>query len=404
VRIALVSEHASPLAAPGGVDAGGQNVHVRELALALGRLGHRVTVYTRRDDVGSPAREAFGTGVDVERIVAGPRGPIPKDDIVAYVPQLASELTRAWRRDPPDVAHAHFWMSAVATMAAARPLGVPTVATFHALGEEKREQQGSADTSPANRIVEERRIARGVDRIVATSSAEAFRLTRMGAPVGRVAIVPCGVDLARFTPHGPRETRAPGGAPFRIVSLGRLVERKGTDDLLRALVGVAGAELVVAGGAPGGIANDPDARRLEALARELGVRDRIDLRGSVGREAVPALLRSADVVVCTPWYEPFGMVALEAMACGVPVVTSTVGGLVDTVVDGITGAHVPPRDAERLGAVLRALRDDPAARRRLGRAGAERARARYDWSRIAAESVDVYCAIVQLELPIGRTS
>jgi glycosyltransferase involved in cell wall biosynthesis len=221
-----------------------------------------------------------------------------------------------------------------------------------------------------------------------------FELLRMGANPRSLRIVPCGVDLDRFTPDGEREPRRT--ARLRIVTLSRLVPRKGIGDVVEALAGVPDAELVIAGGGEGpDVVTDPEAQRLAELARSAGVGDRVYLRGRVAHADVPALLRSADVVACTPWYEPFGIVPLEAMACGVPVVVSSVGGLVDTVVDGLTGLHVPPHDARRLAHALRSLAADPARRRMFGRLGADRVRARYSWSRIAADTLDVYRALVK---------
>jgi len=351
--------------------------------------GCSVTVYTRRDAPGLPERVVLAPGVVVEHVDAGPPRPIAKDAIYRYVPAFAAQLRRRWSAALPDVVHAHFWMSGLAALDAAQGGSIPVVQTFHALGVEKRRHQGDADTSPGARVAEEARIAREAQRIVATTSAEVFELVRMGAQPRALRIVPCGVDLERFTPAGPREPRRPGR--FRLVTLSRLVPRKGIDTVVEALAGVPNAELVIAGGgeAPELVA-DPEAQRLTAIARSAGVADRVYLRGRVERADVPEVLRSADVVVCTPWYEPFGIVPLEAMACGVPVVAASVGGLVDTVVDRVTGLHVAPRAPRQLAEALRALEADPALRRRMGRAGVERAHARYAWSRIAAETLEVY--------------
>ncbi|MEA2721645.1 MAG: hypothetical protein QOJ39_3509 [Candidatus Eremiobacteraeota bacterium] len=390
----MVSEHASPLATMGGVDAGGQNVHVAALATGLVTLGNSVTVYTRRDDCKLPRRVVMAPGVVVEHVDAGPARPIPKDAIYPHVDAFAASLRRAWERDRPDVVHAHFWMSGLAALAAAKSLGVPVAHTFHALGVEKRRHQGKADTSPDTRIAEERRIVRDADRIIATASAEVFELLRLGANPRRLKIVPCGVDLERFTPNGPSDERR--GDRMRIVTLSRLVPRKGIADVVEALVDVPNAELVIAGGGESAdLLTDPEAQRLSALARALGVADRVYLRGRVERDEVPALLRSADVVACTPWYEPFGIVPLEAMACGVPVVVSSVGGLVDTVVDGLTGLHVPPQAPRQLAHALQSLAAEPERRATLGRLGVDRVRARYSWSRIAADTLDVYRGLVK---------
>ena len=392
MKVAMVSEHASPLAALGGVDAGGQNVHVACLAGALADLGHSVVVYTRRDDPATPRRVRLRDGVDVVHLPCGPPEPVPKDELLGHIGELAHALDADLRTRRPDVVHAHFWMSGLATVGAARTRRVRTAVTFHALGAVKRRQQGSKDTSPPERLQLEAAVARSVDAVLATSQEEVFELVRMGAPRRNIALVPCGVDTDRFMPEGPAEP-GPNRGRRRIVVVSRLVERKGIGNVIAALARVPDAELVVAGGGDTeSLHADPEARRLDRLARSCGVRDRVDFRGRVDRDDVPALLRSADVVVCAPWYEPFGLVALEAMACGVPVVATAVGGLVDTVINGVTGVHVPPRDVDALAATLRELLADPARRAALGQAGRQRARRRYDWSTIAQETVRAYTA------------
>jgi D-inositol-3-phosphate glycosyltransferase len=280
-------------------------------------------------------------------------------------------------------------MSAVAALRAARDLDIPVVHTFHALGAVKRRHQGAKDTSPPHRIETERSIAQVCERVVATCTDEVFELVRLGADRRRISVVPCGVDVRRFTPDGPREDRRPGF--HRLVAASRLVERKGIGNAVSALTELPGCELHVAGGPDvAELDADPWARRLRGLAAELGVSDRFVLRGRIGRDAMPAFLRSADAVVCVPWYEPFGIVPLEAMACGVPVIASSVGGMIDTVVHGVTGVHVPPRDPGRIAAAVRCLLDAPERRDALGRAGVERARERYTWDRVAAGTLDAY--------------
>jgi D-inositol-3-phosphate glycosyltransferase len=388
----MVSEHASPLAALGGADAGGQNVHVAALSAALARQGAEVVVHTRRDDPALPERVAVAPGVTVEHVDAGPPVPIPKDELLPHMDELAARLRQSWRADPPDVVHAHFWMSGLAALTAGRPLGLPVVQTFHALGVVKRRHQGAKDTSPPSRLRDERFLAREADRIVATCSDEVFELVRMGADLRRITVVPCGVDLGLFRPDGPAEPRDAGRSRLLVVS--RLVERKGIGSVITALAELPGTELVVAGGPPARrLAEDPEARRLAALAERLGLAGRVRFRGQVEPGDLPALYRSADLVVCVPWYEPFGIVPLEAMACGVPVVASAVGGLVDSVVDGVAGVHVPPRRPDLLASVLAGLLADPARRAALGAAGARRARRRYRWDRIARGTLDVYAGL-----------
>jgi type III pantothenate kinase len=390
----MVSEHASPLAAVGGVDAGGQNVHVAALAATIARRGAEVVVYTRRDAAAPPARVPLAPDVVVEHVDAGPPAPISKDRLLPYMDEFARRLAEAWRTERPDVVHAHFWMSGYAALRAAAPLGIPVVQTFHALGVVKRRYQGASDTSPPERLEVERDIVRRAGRIIATCTDEVFELIRLGAGNDELTVIPCGVDLELFRPRGPSESRR--GDLRRLVYVGRLVERKGVGNIISALPSVPSTELIVVGGPDRAqLQDDRDARRLMGLAREHGVDHRVEFRGRMGREELPPLLRSADVLVSVPWYEPFGITPLEAMACGVPVVASAVGGLIDTVVDGRTGVHVPPRDPQRLATELACLLDDPRRMVAYGHAGLQRVRRLYEWDRIAAATLDVYARLAR---------
>jgi glycosyltransferase involved in cell wall biosynthesis len=397
MRIDLVSEHASPLAAIGGVDAGGQNVHVAALAAGLAGLGHQVTVHTRRDDADLPDQVRTDDGYDVVHVTAGPATALPKDDLLQHMGTFAQVLHARWAAIRPDVVHAHFWMSGLASVQAAHSLGIPVLQTFHALGSVKRRHQGDADTSPEQRIELERGLCAGVDHVIATCSDEVFELRRLGLSTERVSIVPCGVDTDVFTPRGPvaYRSRRP-----RLLVLGRLVERKGQEDAVRALPAVPDAELVVVGGPPTDeLEDDPEVQRLRAIAAELGVADRLVFSGAVARADVPGWIRSADVVLAVPWYEPFGITPLEAMACGRPVVATAVGGLVDSVADGVTGDLVPPRDPAALGAALADLLADEQRRVAYGAAGVRRARNRYRWSRVVADTDAVYRQVLAARTP-----
>ncbi|MEU4804967.1 glycosyltransferase [Actinosynnema sp. NPDC023587] len=387
MRIALVSEHASPLAELGEVDAGGQNVHVAALSAALARLRHDVTVYTRRDAPELPERVRAADGYEVVHVPAGPARQVPKDELLPYLGDFARFLSAEWSAEPPDVAHGHFWMSGVVALSAARTAVVPVVQTYHALGAVKRRHQGPADTSPPQRVGLERALGRDVDRVLATCRDEMAELVRMGVRRSRISVVPCGVDQTLFTPHGLRAPKT----RRRIVSVGRLVPRKGFGDLIGALRSIPDTELVIAGGPEAHrLDDDPEATRLLAHAERCGVRDRVLPLGRVSRAEMPALLRSADVVACVPWYEPFGIVPLEAMACGVPVVATAVGGLTDTVIDGVTGVLVPPRDRRVLAKALNSLLADLSRREAFGIAGTDRVAARYTWDRIAQDTERVY--------------
>lgn len=392
----MISEHASPLAVLGGADAGGQNVHVAALATALARRGHEVTVFTRRDAPQVPDAVPLAPGVTVRHVPAGPFRPLPKDDLLRYMPAFADWLAARWHEQPPDVAHAHFWMSGIAALwAARRP--VPVVETFHALGRVKRRWQAEADTSPPERLGAEATIVRRATAVIATCTDEVSELAAYGARPETMYVVPCGVDGDRFRPSADARPDT-----SRVLSLGRLVPRKGNDTVIAAIAAVPGAELTVAGGPdPGQLGDDPEVARLRGVAEECGVADRVRFTGRVPHEDVPAMLKSADVVVSVPWYEPFGIVPVEAMACGKAVVVSAVGGHLDTVEDGVTGRLVPPRDPAALTAVLAQLLAEPGLRRKLGTAGAARAAARYSWDTVAAETEAVYYACVRQERKVG---
>jgi D-inositol-3-phosphate glycosyltransferase len=406
MKIAMISEHASPLATLGGADAGGQNVHVAELARRLAGDGHSVDVYTRRDDPGLPERVPLTDGVDVVHVDAGPPEPIPKDELLRWMHPFGDDLAARFA-DPearPDVLHAHFWMSGLAALRAARWSAladtpqIPVVQTFHALGSVKRRFQGAADTSPAARIALEKRLCREVDLVVATCQDEVRELRRMGATDDRVRVVPCGVDLGVFTPGATGSRAEDEDGPLRLLSLGRLVERKDVATVIQALAllaeqGHASPELLIAGGPPvAELERDPEVRRLRDLAARAGVGDQVRFLGAVAHGEVPEILRSVDVIACTPWYEPFGIVPLEAAACGRPVIASAVGGMLDTVVHERTGLLVPPRDPDAVAGALLRL-SDRSFRLRLGAAARIRAERQYGWAAVARQTFDAYAEV-----------
>ncbi|MDZ5445378.1 glycosyltransferase [Micromonospora sp. 4G57] len=400
MRIAMISEHASPLAVLGEEDAGGQNTHVAELAAALVGEGHDVRVYTRRDSTTLPESVSTPGGYQVCHVPAGPARRVPKDELLPYMGEFGGWLADRWRHGDwtPDVAHAHFWMSGLATVHAGRRTGVPTVLTYHALGTVKRRHQGGRDTSPPGRVGYERALGRAVDRVVVQCADEVAELVRMGVPRSRMALVPSGVNQDVFRPDGPVAPHDP--ARPRILTVGRMVERKGFLDVVRALPAVPDAECVVVGGPPAELlAADSFARRLSALAESCGVADRVELVGGVPREEMASWYRSADVLVAAPWYEPFGLTPLEGMACGVPVIGTDVGGIADTVVDGLTGDLVPPRDPRALGAAVRRLLADKVRRFAYATAALDRIRSRYSWKRCAEQLGAVYAAVATVARP-----
>ena len=383
MRIAMISEHASPLGD------GGLQTHVADLSAALAGLGHEVRVYARRDDPATPEVVTVRGGIRVVHIPAGPAQVVPPDLLLPYMGEFARRLQQHWHDSDwtPDVAHAHFWTSGLATVTAARQVGVPVVQSFHELGAIE------AGNGKPSRSGYERALGRAVDRVVVNNQEEVRSLVRIGVPRTQLTVVPAGVDSERFTPEGPAVERDPERP--RILSVGRLVEHKGFGDVIQAMRYVPGAEVVVVGGPPADqLPADPGATKLRALAERFHVADRFRLVGSVPVRDLPSWYRSADLFVAASWSdEQFETCALEAMACGIPVVGTAVGGLSETVVDGLTGDLVPARDPRALGGALRRLVNDKVRRFAYATAALDRARQAYSWKRVAAQVGSVYSAV-----------
>ncbi|WP_127503089.1 glycosyltransferase [Actinoplanes solisilvae] len=384
MRIAMISEHASPLGD------GGRHTHVADLSAALAELGHEVRVFARRDDPAVAEVITTPGGIRIVHVAAGPPHFLPPDLLLPHMGEFARLLEEAWRTGDwtPDVAHAHFWTSGLAAVTAARQIGIPIVQSFHELGEMEAETGGNQPT----RTGYERALGRAVDRVVAQTQDEVRGLVRIGVPRASLTVVPAGVDSVRFSPEGPAVERDPDRP--RILSVGRLVERKGFGDVIQAMRYVPRAEVVVIGGPPADqLPADPGARKLRALAEKLQVGDRFKLVGAVSEADLPRWYRSADLLVAAPWEEQFEPSALEAMACGVPVIGTSVGGLTETVVDGLTGDLVPARDPRALGGALRRLVNDRVRRFAYATAALDRARQAYSWKRVAAQVGSVYATV-----------
>jgi D-inositol-3-phosphate glycosyltransferase len=407
MRVAMISEHASPLAALGGVDAGGLNVHVGALATALARRGHEVEIFTRRDARRQPATVPLDNRTSVVHVPVGPAKYVPKDELLPFMGDFGRWLADRWADDAsaPDVVHAHYWTSGLAALTATAASGIPVVLTYHVLGTVKRRHLGDKDTSPDTRLGLERTLGTKVNRIIAQSDDEVEEISRMGIARSDITIVPSGVDVEHFSPGGPAaQTAATEAGRRRVLSVGRLVPRKGFDDLVHALRVLPDVELTVVGGPPADkLDDDPEAKRLRELAERVGVADRVQLVGGRQPGELPPWYRSADVVACTPRYEPFGRTALEAMACGVPVVAYAVGGLAESVIDGVTGVLVPPHDVRALAGALRGVLTDEMRRMSFASAAVDRVRSRYTWDRTAFEVERVYALVTGAELPADGT-
>jgi len=409
LRIALVSDHASPLAAPGSIDCGGQNVYVAHLARELALAGHRVDVFTRRDEVRQKQVQPWHEGVRVINVPAGPAHHVPKEQMLPHVEAFARFATRFARHQgaPYDIVHANFFMSGMVAQHLKQALGIPFVITFHALGQVRRLAQGALDAFPTARMRIETALMRQADRIIAECTQDRQDMERLyGADPARIAVAPCGFDPAELWPVEHDAARARLGldpARFTVLQLGRMVPRKGVDTvieataLLRSRHGVD-AQLLVVGGdtshAGRGGRDGPELARLHALARQLGIDGHVHFVGQKPRAELRHWYGAADVFVTTPWYEPFGITPVEAMACARPVVGAEVGGIKSTVVDGGTGFLVPSRDPEAVADRLATLERNPALARALGEAGLRRAGQHYTWRIVAHQVAAVYAAVL----------
>lgn len=416
MRIALISEHASPLAAAGGVDSGGQNIYVNHVARKLAARGHEVDVFTRRDSPGLPPVVELCRGARVVHVPAGPPRFVRKEELLPYMQDFARSCELRLRNQRPfDVAHANFFMSGLVARHLQRSLHLPFAMTFHALGLVRRRHQKEADTFPPARIAIERQCVRDADVLIAECPQDQHDLQSLyGAAPERIAMVPCGFDAGEFSPC-PRATarRRLGiaGDEFLVLQLGRLVPRKGIDNVIEALARArallpAQARLrllVVGGDAPEpDESKTPEIARLRYIAEGLGVAAEVRFTGHRARDQLRHYYAAADVFVSTPWYEPFGITPLEAMACAIPVLASDVGGLRYSVVDGATGFLVPPRDPQALAERMALLHAQPALATRLGRAGQRRVQSMFTWDKVVDGLVQAYRGIVRQPAPLYR--
>ena len=401
-RVAILSDHASPLAAPGSIDCGGQNVYVANLARELALSGYMVDVFTRRDSPAQAQMVQWRANVRVVHVPAGPAHYIPKEQMLPHMDAFARFVARFARRQDAmyDVVHANFFMSGMVAQHLKQTLGVPFVITFHALGQVRRLAQGAADAFPPERTRIELSLMRDADRIIAECPQDRLDMEQLyGAPGGRIDVAPGGFDPQELWPVPQRLARQKLGlqlGKFIILQLGRMVPRKGIDNVIEALAllrqqtRIDATLLVVGGEGKPGSADTPELARLRSLAGHLGVGDHVQFTGRKDRSELRYYYSAADAFVTTPWYEPFGITPVEAMACARPVIGSAVGGIKSTVIDGVTGFLVPPRDPQAVAERLAELRADPALARAMGDEGMRRAFQHYTWRSVARQAGAIY--------------
>lgn len=395
-RVAILSVHTSPLEMPGSGDAGGMNVYIREVAAEMSRRGVRSDIFTRRVDPDEPGVVEAGPGVRVFSVRAGPTRPVHKDRLPTLARRFAESIAEI---GPYDVIHAHYWLSGVSGAYLRQAWDVPLVVSFHTLARVKDEVSTGNPPEPIFRKRGEARVIAAADRIIAPTETERGQLVGLyDADPAAVHVVPPGVDLETFKPGdavAARKRFAFGEEPT-VVFVGRLQPFKGTDVAVQALAHlrrmVPDARLVIVGGdSPRG--SRGERMRLRLAARRLGVADRLRFLEPVPHDELPDMYRAADVVVVPSASESFGLVALEAAACGTPVVATAVGGLRLTVHDGETGYLVGSRDPASFAAALSRVLADPTARERLGANAVLLAR-RFPWARTTDGILETYASVM----------
>ena len=407
LSIAMLSFHTCPLAILGGKDTGGMNVYVRELTRHLGLLGVHVDVFTRSQDEHVPhILHDLGYGNRVVHVPAGPEVPLPKKQLAEFIPQFAQGIQAfaAEKEIHYDLIHSHYWMSGVAAKMLAASWDVPIVEMFHTLGLMKNRIARSPDEMEGDyRINGEIDVIQSADRIIAATPAEQSQLEFLyQAPTSKITIIPPGVDTGHFYPIPPDEAKAVVGMPANdriLLFVGRIEPLKGVDTLIRSIAilrdrGILAElphDLAVIGGDPNDDAavTNIEMARLKALCHELHLDDLVIFLGKRGQDTLPYYYSAAEVLVMPSHYESFGMVALEAMACGTPVVASQVGGLAFLVQDGITGYVVPDGNPFLLADRLEKLLRQPELRATLGRQAAAYAQ-NYAWEKIARRMIEIY--------------
>jgi D-inositol-3-phosphate glycosyltransferase len=417
MRIAMLSYHTCPLATLGGKDTGGMNVYVREITRQLGVMGIHVDVFTRSQNEHVPhVLHDLGFGNRIVHIPAGPEYPLPKKELSTYLPQFVDGIQEFVKNKgiSYDLIHSHYWMSGVAAIDLMREWKIPTVHMFHTLGLMKNRVAQSVDELEGDyRIEGEQAVIKAADKIIAATPAENAQLLWLyQADDEKILVIPPGVDIARFYPIPPDEAKEYIGVPpcgRMLLFVGRIEPLKGLDVLIQAIAmmrhnGVYKENpfcLAVIGGDSDETEEQANREmaRIKDLTGRYGLQDLVTFLGRKSQDSLPYYYSAAEAVVVPSQYESFGMVALEAMACGTPVVASQIGGLAYLVQDGLTGYTVPVDEPKELAKRIANLLYDEGLRERMGKRAVQVAQD-YAWEKIATRLVVVYESL--LKVPAGK--
>ncbi len=404
-KIALVSEHASPLATLGGIDSGGQNVYVSQLAKSLSQLGFIIDIFTKWDNPLLTQIIQLDKNIRVIHVSAGPKKYIKKEKLFPYMDDFYEHMIPFVEKEQYNVIHANFWMSAYVANRIKEELHIPYVVTFHALGKIRKKFQGKADEFPQERIPIEEDIVKNADHIIAECPQDREDLIyNYYANQDKISIIPCGFDPHEFYPIDKNLARMSLGLQQNekiILQLGRLVPRKGIDTVIEALSLLKGhvsfpVRLLIVGGESDipTVKSTPEIGRLASLAKKLHIENIVTFVGRRGREQLKYFYNAADVFVSTPWYEPFGITPLESMACGTPVIASQVGGLKFSVINGKTGFLIPPQNPQILSEKIINILENNKLSKLFSVNSIERVNSFFTWATVAQSVATLYEKII----------
>ncbi|MCL1468257.1 glycosyltransferase family 1 protein [Argonema galeatum A003/A1] len=420
--IALISDHADPAAEVGKEEAGGQNVYVRQVGESLAKLGWQVDMFTRKTNPNDPGIVQHSPFCRTIRLVAGPEGFIPRDRLFEYMPQFVEAFQKFQSKEGTNypLVHTNYWLSAWIGLQLQKSSNIQVVHTYHSLGAVKYQSVRTIPAIASTRLAVERQILEKAHCVVATSPQERDYLRQLVCQQGRIEVIPCGTDIDNFRVLPKNEARAKlGFKPDEqiVLYVGRFDPRKGIETMVRACAETQARKkgnlrLVIAGGSDPERADERERERIEEIVQEMGLAEQTLFTGSVGHDLLPLYYTAADVCVIPSHYEPFGLVAIEAMACGTPVVASNVGGLKFTVVPEETGLLVPPQDTAAFAQGIDRILADELWAQKLRIQASVRVRQNFSWTGVAIQLSELYRRLLAesimgehfSHLPLSRTS
>jgi len=413
-HIALISVHGDPAIEIGKEEAGGQNVYVRQVGEALAKQGWKVDMFTRRASSEQATVVEHSDNCRTIRLTAGPAEFVPRDNIFGYAPEFVQQFLKFQKESgiKYQLVHTNYWISSWVGMELKKIQGTKVVHTYHSLGAVKYKSISTIPLISKTRLAVEKAVLETAERIVATSPQEKEHMRSLVSSKGNIDIIPCGTDVERFGSVERQEARQKLGIDPEtklIFYVGRFDQRKGIETLVRAvsqsqLRGKTPLKLIIGGGSRPGQSDGIERDRIESIVNELGMSSFTSFPGNLDHEILPTYYAAADVCVVPSHYEPFGLVAIEAMASGTPVVASDVGGLQFTVVSEETGLLAPAKDEVAFAQAIDRIISNPAWRDELGAAAKHRVRTKFSWNGVASQLSELYTELLQQSVKVPASA